>query len=198
MFRGDEDEGLVGCSVLAESLLLSLAFGHLFQFVGPKRHADYISKQNEETGVLLSLFDGEERHPEVGADFPLRVEADEFGSLEAGLGKFYKRFRECCGKEESLPSGGKAMDNLRQRCLKTHLEESISLIKNNVLDGLEVQIHLDDEVQQPTRCRDYAVEISEGGVAHHRENAHTSGLFDIISNCSSIPSPPTTNAHRRL
>ena len=90
MFRGDEDECLMGCSVLAESLLLSLAFGHLFRFVGSQRHANYISKQNKEAGVLLSLFDGEERHPEVGADLPLRVEADKFGCLKPGLSKFYQ------------------------------------------------------------------------------------------------------------
>jgi hypothetical protein len=150
MFCSDEDEGLVWCSVLADGLPLPLPFGHFFRLVRSQWAHRLHLEVEEKTRVFLSLFDGKERHLEVGADLPLCVEADKFGSLESGFGKLNKRFWESSRKEESLSSGGKAVDDLRQCCLETHLEKSIGFIENNVLDRLEVQIHLNDEMQQPS------------------------------------------------
>ena len=89
------------------------------------RDSDDLSKDGEESGLLLCWLDREERHLEVVTDLALGVETDETRVLETGLGEFDEVLGEGSGVEESLTRRRESVEDFLKLDLESHFEESV-------------------------------------------------------------------------
>lgn len=90
------------------------------------------------------------------------------------------------------------MNDFVEGSLEAHLEETVSFVKDEVLDGLEVKIHLNSKMKESARGSDNpGIDYKYLQIRARVEITYTSGLLVIISNCSSKLSPPTIKPHLR-
>ena len=99
----------------------------------------------------------EEGHLELVAELGLDVEANEHRILEAGARKLDQRLGQRGAEQERLTRLGRQLvQYLVELLLEAHLEEPIGLVEHHVLDRVQLQTHLDADVQEATGRCDYS------------------------------------------
>lgn len=108
-------------------------------------------EQVEERRRLVLLSDGEEGEFELLAQLGVDIQPDQDRVLQSSLCKLHQHARECGREQKRLSRLRQPSDYVLQLLCKAHLKESVSFIKDNVLHRSQSQVHLHQEVKEPSR-----------------------------------------------
>ena len=124
---------------------------------------DHVLQQVQQDPVPTVRVDLEEGELESLGDLGLGVQADQGGVGQAGLGEVHEELGKSGGEESGLPGVGQSAEDLSQLVSKPHLEQTVGLVKHDVLHAVELEAHLQADVDEPARGGEYHVWVGVYG-----------------------------------